>query len=68
MTFRSYAEPGMPAIMKRFGNCIEADDIFIKISADFQIHDIEGYMVEGGLGFCEKFDFWVVFFEWKVFV
>ena len=46
MTFYTNAEPGVTAVVKRFGNSIETYDIFIKSRAYFKVHNINSNMVQ----------------------
>ena len=48
MAFGPDAEPGMPAVVKRLGNSIEPDDIAVELRTFFQVHHIDGDMIESG--------------------
>lgn len=46
----TYTEPGMAAIVKRFGNGIEADDMLVKMGAGLEVGNVDGDVVEGSAG------------------
>jgi|GEM_PF-1350330 len=51
MAFGADAEPGVTAIMKGFGDSVEANDIAIELGTFFEVHYINGDVVELGHGF-----------------
>lgn len=51
LAFGADVEPGVVAIMKGFGDGVEADDIAVEAGTFFEVDNVNGDVVELGHGF-----------------